>query len=188
MAAHLVNRDFKTQRMLSNEDSVLMLTGITKQVHKDPQSHWSPSAFVAVVEGFWFLGRGAGAAWVVMGRGQELPLAACLELSGTGNAPGRAVLGENGLNTQACPSPRQGWSIRICSLCARQHSDRKRYSPSSMDALFYQGARLLNASKNLSLTTIYSQMCISGHLCGFKWVYYFWKAGFCMIFRMDLFH
>lgn len=51
--------------MLSNEAIVLLLMRITKQFHKDPQSHWSPTAFVAVVEGDGssFLWRGAGAVW-----------------------------------------------------------------------------------------------------------------------------
>lgn len=111
MAAQLVNRDFKTQRILSNEDTVLLLLiGTTKQFHKDPQSHWSPTAFVAVVEGDGtsFLGRDAGAVWVVMGRGQGAsPWEPVRELSGAGSAPRNDSLGEKGLNTQACPSPRQ---------------------------------------------------------------------------------
>lgn len=113
MAAQLVNRDFKTQRMLSNKDIVLLLIGITKQFHKDPQSHWSPAAFVAVVEGDGssFLGRSAGAASLMGGDGQRarsFPWEPAWELSGTGSAPRRAGPGEKGLNTQACPSPRQG--------------------------------------------------------------------------------
>lgn len=45
---------------------------------------------------------------MVMGRGQGASLGSLLELSGTGSAPRSAALGEKGLNTQACPSPRQG--------------------------------------------------------------------------------
>lgn len=95
MAAHLVNRDFKIQRMLSNEDIVLLLIGITKQFHKDPQSPWSPTAFVAVLEGVGssFLGRGAGAAWVVMGRGQGASLESSQEQA---VPPGGLVLGKKG--------------------------------------------------------------------------------------------
>lgn len=87
MAAQLVNRDFKTQRMLSNEDIVLLLIGITKQFH-NTQSHWSPTAFVAVVggDGSSFLGGGAGAAGVVVGRGQGASLG-----SPTGSSQEQAV-------------------------------------------------------------------------------------------------
>lgn len=53
----------------------------------------------------------------------------------------------------------------VCSLCARQYASRKKYSPSSvLYAPFVQIAKLLSASKNLSVTTVYSQVCISGHL------------------------
>lgn len=113
MAAQLVNGDFKTQRMLSNKDIVLLLIGITKQFYKDPQSPWGPTAFVAVVggDGSSFLGRGAGAASFVGGGGQRarsFPWEPAWELSGTDSAPRMAGPGEKGLNTQACPSPRQG--------------------------------------------------------------------------------
>lgn len=45
----------------------------------------------------------------------------------------------------------------VCSLCARQYASRKKYSPSSvLHAPFVQVAKLLRASKNLSVTTVYS--------------------------------
>lgn len=79
----------------------------------------------------------------------------------------------------------------VCSLCARQYASRKKYSPSSvLYAPFVQIAKLLSASKNLSVTTVYSQVCISGHLWNFKvgCMYCFWKTGFCTLLKVDLFH
>lgn len=177
--------------MLSNEDIVLLLTGITKQFQKDAQSHWSPTAFVAVVEGDGssFLGRDAGAAWVLMAEGRELHLGACLGALRHGQWPWECWFEGKGVKHTGLPFTQTRLKHWICSLCARQHSNRKRYSPSSVDALFYQGEGLLNASKNLSLTTICSQVCISGHLCGFKWGLYllFLKSRFLYDFQSGSF-
>lgn len=141
---------------------------------------------MAEEEGLALLNGGLGAADVL---GGENALQTCMAPGrGAGSAPEARGIQEAVLSFR---QTLKHWCLQsVWSLCARRCANRRKYSPSSVRAWFVQVAKLLSALKNLSVTIVYSQECVSGHFWGFKvaYMYYFWKTNFCAVFKVDLHH